>query len=119
MHYKPNRLSRSAFWDFCRNEQPLGDAQEILDFYQAVGPDFRALQPRLRSDSFGAEGYLAILVGQQVPHRGQNTMTTAEVDAWNEWRQLCSRRAERGVNMADYLSRIRQGRLRLRFSPSN
>jgi len=119
MHYKPNRLSRSAFWDFCRNEQPLGDAQEILDFYQAVGPDFRALQPRLRSDSFGAEGYLAILVGQQVPHRGQNTMTTAEVDAWNEWRQLCSRRAERGVSMADYLSRIRQGRLRLRFSPSN
>ena len=119
MHYKPNRLSRSAFWDFCREEQPLGDAQEILDFYQAVGPDFRALQPRLRTDSFGAEGYLAILVGQQVPHRGQKTMTTAEVDAWTKWRQNCSRQAERGVGMAEYLDRIRQGRLRLRFSPSN
>ena len=118
MHYKPNSLSRSSFWDFCRNEQPLGDAQDIFDYYKAVGPDFRALQPRLRTDVFGAEGYLAILVGQQVPHRGRRMMANAEVKAWNEWRRSCLQRSQRGVGMTDYLNRIRQGQLRLRFSPS-
>ena len=79
-----------------------------------------ALEPGLLDTAYsGAEGYLAILVGQQVPHRGRKTMTTAEVDAWTKWRQNCSRQAERGVGMAEYLDRIRQGRLRLRFSPAN
>ena len=70
MHYKVNRLSQS-FWDYCRQEQPLGDAQEILDYYSMVGPDFRGLQPRLRTDVFGAEGYLSILVGQKTPYKGK------------------------------------------------
>ena len=70
-HYKPNQLSQSPFWDACRNDVDLGDAQEILDYYQAVGPDLSALQHRMKSDLFGTEGYLAMLVGQNVPYRRQ------------------------------------------------
>lgn len=115
MHYKVNRLSRSAFWDACRHDQPLGDAQDILDYYVAVGPDFRALQPRLRTDVFGAEGYLSILVGQRVPHRRQQKPGPTAVATWDRWKAACEDRGRGGIAMSDYLASIRRGDLRLRF----
>lgn len=118
MHYKVNGLDQSEFWDFCRNDQPLGDAQEILDYYTAVGPDFRALQPRLRTDVFGAEGYLSILVGQKVPHRRKGVVSEGEHRTWDRWKQNCSTRGRGGMDMAEYLSRIRRGELQLRVAPA-
>ena len=115
LHYKVNRLSQSDFWDACRHDQPLGDAQEILDYYTAVGPDFRALQPRLRTDVFGAEGYLSILVGQQVPYRRQAGPSRTKPEIWTRWKSECELRGRRGVAMSAYLDRLRQGDLRLRF----
>lgn len=119
MHYKVNRLSRSKFWDACRNDQPLGDAQDILDYYTAVGPDFRALQPRLRTDVFGAEGYLSILVGQQVPYRRQETLGAGEREAWDRWKRNCGVRGQQGIDMASYLARIRQGELQFTGGSAN
>lgn len=118
MHYKVNRLSQSEFWEACRQEQPLGDAQEILDYYTAVGPDFRALQPRLRTDVFGAEGYLSILVGQRVPYRRQAEPSRPEWEAWARWKGECELQGKQGVGMSEYLDRIRRGDLRLRFGQS-
>ena len=115
LHYKVNRLSQSDFWDACRHDQPLGDAQEILDYYTAVGPDFRALQPRLRTDVFGAEGYLSILVGQQVPYRRQAGPSRTKPEIWTRWKSECELRGRRGVAMSAYLDRLRRGDLRLRF----
>ena len=115
MHYKVNRLDQSEFWDACRRDQPLGDAQEILDYYTAVGPDFRALQSRLRTDVFGAEGYLSILVGQRVPHRRERGPGRTERENWTRWKGECGLRGRGGVGMTDYLASIRRGDLRLRF----
>ena len=66
MHYKVNRPSRSAFWDACRHDQPLGDAQDILDYYVAVPartsrPTAEASNgcsgPRATSPSSSANGF--------------------------------------------------------------
>ena len=116
MHYKVNRLSQSDFWDYCRQEQPLGDAQEILDYYSMVGPDFRGLQPRLRTDVFGAEGYLSILVGQKTPYQRQNRVQASQLEHWNKWKRNFEDRGKNGVGMAEYLASLRQGELRLPFA---
>ena len=116
MHYKVNRLNQSDFWDYCRQEQPLGDAQEILDYYSMVGPDFRGLQPRLRTDVFGAEGYLSILVGQKTPYQRQNRVQASQLEHWNKWKRSFEDRGKNGVGMAEYLASLRQGELRLPFA---
>ena len=111
LHYQPNRLSRTPFWRACRHDLKLGDAQDILDFYQVSGPDFRALDGRLRSNIFGAEGYLSILVGQNVPYRRQPVVSEAVTRRWNDVRSRWSALADEGVDMADYLGQVRSGKL--------
>lgn len=113
LHYRVNNLSQSSFWDTCRSELPLGGAQQILDYYKVAGTDFRALQPTLQTDIFGPEGYLSILVGQQVPCRRPRNVASAEREAWNRWMRNCSVRGERGVKMEDYLACLRRGDIRI------
>lgn len=112
-HYKPNQLSQSPFWDACRNDVDLGDAQEILDYYQAVGPDLSALQHRMKSDLFGTEGYLAMLVGQNVPYRRQVEVSDNEKMAWTKLRGRLAQFADAGIGMSEYLSKLRQGQASL------
>ncbi len=117
LHYQPNQQNRSPFWQACRHDLQLGDAQEILDFYQVSGPDFRALDGRLRSNIFGAEGYLSILVGQNVPYRRQPVVSENVTRRWNDVRSRWSSLAEEGVDMADYLEQVRSGKLPFMRAP--
>lgn len=111
LHYKPNRESQSAFWAACRNDLPLGEAQDIFDFYQASGPEFRGLQSRLRSDIFGAEGYLSVLVGQKVPYlRAENDVARCQ-SKWQTFRRSLSKVGKEGMGMTEYLSMIRKERI--------
>ena len=109
LHYKPNQESQSAFWKACRNDIPLGEAQDILDFYQATGPEFRALQSRLRSDIFGAEGYLSVLVGQRVPYPRIENTVSVEQTKWMNYQQRLRRLGSGGMEMSNYLEMVRGG----------
>ncbi len=108
LHYKPNRHSRSAFWDACRNDAELGDAQEIFDFYKESGPNFQPLRKRLSSDIFGPEGYLSVLVGQKVSHRSR-CCTKNENDGWLRYKRQLRGSADSALSMQDYLMLIREG----------
>ena len=109
LHYKPNQESQSAFWQACRNDMPLGEAQDIFDFYQATGPEFRALQSRLRSDIFGAEGYLSVLVGQRVPYPRIDNAASVEQTKWINYQQKLERFGKGGMEMDNYLAMVRGG----------
>lgn len=108
-HYQPNALNQSSFWDACRHETFLGEAQEILDFYSVTGPDFRGLQHLLKSNIFGAEGYLSMLVGQNVPHASPSGSSVANRVKWIEIREQLENAGRQGLDMKNYLSRLRSG----------
>ena len=101
MHYKVNGLDQSEFWDFCRNDLPLGDAQDILDYYVAVGPDFQALQPGFEQMCSGPRATLH-------PRRPTGSPSTAAqarpgaVATWDRWKAACEVGAGE-VGMSDHL----------------
>ena len=109
MHYKPNQKDQTPFWDACRNDISLGDAQYIYDFYQATGPDLRALGFEMQNDIFGPEGYLSILVGQQLPYQRETRISDQERQAWSKFQNRLKQKAKNGVAMQDYLAMLRTG----------
>ncbi len=113
IHYKPNQCVQTPFWRACQNDIPLSYAQDILDFYQAVGPDFGALEVRMRRDIFGSEGYLAMLVGQNVPYRRAVDLPQQEQAAWQRFKTRMAETADSGVGMKKYLSLLRNGETEL------
>ncbi len=112
-HYQPNKLNQSPFWHACRHETFLGEAQEILDFYCVTGPDFRGLQHLLKSNIFGAEGYLSMLVGQNVRHASSSGSNLATNLKWLEVKEELEHAGRRGIGMKNYLSLIRSGSIPL------
>ncbi len=114
LHYKPNTNIQTPFWQACQNDIPLGNAQDIVDYYRLVGPDFQALEPRLKRDIFGAEGYLAMLVGQGVPYRRSIHLGEKEQEAWQQLKRQMRQRADQGIEMTEYLSLLRCGAAELR-----
>ena len=72
LHYRFNRRLDTPFWHACLNDVKLHRAQRYVDFYVENGPSllgrsilFEDTDPR----EYGAEGFLAMLVGQCVPYR--------------------------------------------------
>lgn len=113
IHYKFNTRIQSPFWRACQHDIPLGNAQEIVDYYQAVGPDFDALEVKLRRDIFGAEGYIAMLLGQQVPFRKPVSLSDREQLRWRELKSQMASVAEAGFEMKEYLTLLRNGDAKL------
>ena len=69
VHYKYNTRLDTPFWRACRADIPLAGAEPIVEFYRKTGPARCSTGILLHpTNSFGLEGYLAMLVGQQVPH---------------------------------------------------
>jgi tryptophan halogenase len=81
LHYRFNQRLDTPFWRTCHAETELGGAQPLVDFYRENGPT-SIHQPLLlrQSSTFGMEGYLALLVGQKVPHQKPHQPTRTN---WN------------------------------------
>ncbi len=78
LHYKFNDRLSTPFWTAAMNDVKIGDAQQYVDYFRDVGPDFSILSTELRRDFFTAEGYLALLVGQKLPYRTAFVVRDAE-----------------------------------------
>ena len=82
LHYKYNFHSDSPFWRHCREETPLGRGEDLVEMYRELGPSRllgRVMHP---GGIFGLGGYLAMLVGMQLPTDARVELTPAEVKAW-------------------------------------
>jgi tryptophan halogenase len=109
VHYKFNTRLNTPFWQTCRAEIPLHGAQAICDFYAENGPSALASAYLLSSQNpFGVEGYLAMLVGQCVPHRRMGEIAPADMAAWRAVAQDAASTASAGFTVKEALQHIRQ-----------
>jgi hypothetical protein len=99
------------FWRAAQNDVDLGALHELVEYYQEVGPDLSLLTVELKRDFFTAEGYLAMLVGQQVPYRNRLSFDDSQRAKWKMYTARLEAFAKNGVGMQEYLALARSGKL--------
>lgn len=110
VHYKFNTRLDTPFWLACRHDTQLHGAQFLVDFYLENGPSVVAGAQLLHpSNSFGMDGYLALLVGQGVPHAKPYQPSPTEQRIWETKLSLWAQEADRGLDVKQCLSAIRRG----------
>ncbi|MDA1055985.1 MAG: tryptophan 7-halogenase [Planctomycetota bacterium] len=82
VHFKFNTRRNTAFWQQCREDTNLADAQPIVGFYKESGPSGLYYQMMPKGAIFGYAGYLALLIGQRVPTRYQSQISKNELCLW-------------------------------------
>ncbi len=107
LHYKFNTRLDTPFWRAARADVSLGDAQAYVDYYRAVGPDFSILDTELKRDFFTAEGYLVMLLGQQVPFERPVVISPEQQQAWNAYKSNLRAVAADGLTVPEFLDRVR------------
>ncbi|MDB5309423.1 MAG: hypothetical protein JWO38_3625 [Gemmataceae bacterium] len=84
VHFKFNTRYDTPYWRACRETADIGHARAVVDFYQENGPSLYGKSNLLHNnDIFGMEGYLCLLVGQQVPYRARPAPTAQELRLWD------------------------------------
>jgi tryptophan halogenase len=113
VHYVFNTRLDTPFWRAARADVKLHGAQFLVDFYRENGPSVVAGAQLLHdSNSFGMEGYLAMMLGQNVPHAKPHAASPAEQKLWRDKCQMWAAEAKRGLDVKECLAVIRSGRIK-------
>ena len=83
-HYKFNTRSDSAFWRLCRAETDLGQAEEVVQLYQELGPHSATKNAVVADTLVQFEGYLALLMGQRVPTKSRSLFDAGDRKDWKD-----------------------------------
>jgi len=108
VHYRFATRPDTPFWQECRKSVDVAGAQEVVDFYRENGPTsiWRNILTDV-NDSFGAEGYLSILVGQKVPCKPY-LPSSAEKAAWTQIKRgLAARAQQHGMTVPETIKALR------------
>ncbi len=98
MHYRFNTRTDTAFWCRCQEETPLGGARGFCDMYQDVGPSITTSEWMLSpKNAFGIHGYLAMMVGMDVPYTSWYKPTQQERELWRHNFARLGKRAQKGM----------------------
>jgi tryptophan halogenase len=109
VHYKFNTRLDTPFWRAARNDTALHDAEFLVQFYKENGPSLVAGSQLIHeSNSFGMDGYLALLVGQNVPHAKPFHPPPKERDIWRNRCNTWATEAKRGLDVKQCLEAIRK-----------
>jgi tryptophan 7-halogenase len=108
VHYKYNTRLDTPFWRECREKVEVGAvAEAMVDYYQHNGPAIWGSNLVLgQHDTFGVDGYLCMLVGQQVPHRNPYQPADRERKIWESHRGQNRAWAQAGYSVPEALARI-------------
>ena len=108
IHYRFNTRLDTPFWRACRSDTALHGAGYLVKFFQENGPSVVAGAQLLEaSNSFGMDGYLALLVGQDVAHGKRYSPPEAESRIWRDKCRLWGAEAARGLDVRQCLAAIR------------
>ena len=98
----------TKFWRACHADTALCGAEEIVRYYLENGPTALLsgiiLHP---TNSFGVDGYLALLVGQQVAHAKPYSPSPAEAKMWRDRVAQFGQEASRAMSVAECLQALR------------
>jgi tryptophan halogenase len=108
VHYKFNTRLDTPFWREARESTDLAGAEPVVDYYLENGPDPLWAETHIDNhDQFGIEGYLTMLVGQQVPYRHQHPISAAEARTVHQHREENRKQAAAGYHAEHALAIIR------------
>jgi tryptophan halogenase len=108
LHYRFNTRLATPFWEAARNDTDLAGAAEMAAFWQQHGPSALPNNILLSpSNTFGLEGYFALLAGMNVPVARPYQPTAAERTAWRAHLQALGAEAAKGCGMRESLAALR------------
>ena len=108
IHFKFNTRLDTPYWQACRADADLGDAQDIVDYYREVGPSVLWRQTLVSAnDQFGMEGYFSMLVGQQVPTKYQFRPSRQDEQNWQRIQQAIRNKVTTAFTVPEGLALIR------------
>lgn len=109
VHYAFNTRLDTPFWRTCREETDLAGAARVVRYFLENGPSVLPGPVLIHpSNSFGIDGYLTMLVAQEVPHGKPYTPTPAERALWKERIGGLGQHARRGFTVEEALAVIRR-----------
>jgi tryptophan halogenase len=108
LHYKFNTRLDTPFWRAAVSDTDLAGAEEFVDYFRENGPStiWKDLLVYGR-DVFGFEGYLAMLVGMNVPARRRFVPDEREERLWKSIQQVNAGQAAEGLTVGDALKVVR------------
>ncbi|MES2439401.1 MAG: tryptophan 7-halogenase [Verrucomicrobiota bacterium] len=108
IHYKFNGMLDTPFWKQAREETDVSGVADLLKFYEENGPTgfCRYRLPRTETD-FGLEGFLVMLVGNQVPYNKRYKPTPAELEIWERHKAAFIQEASRGISSEEALAYVK------------
>lgn len=105
IHYRFNTRLDTPFWKACRADVFLGNATELVEYYQENGPSFLWRDTLLDPfDQFRMEGYLVLLVGQKVPFAGAGEISAEERAIWRRIQAANRQKAENSLTTSEALA---------------
>jgi tryptophan halogenase len=108
VHYRFNTRIDTPFWEAARAETALHDAQPIVDYYRENGPSALAKSMLFtQNNPYGLEGYLAMFVGQRVPHEKRHEPSAKEQKLWRDHLRAMQTTAKRAFDSTQALAAIR------------
>jgi tryptophan halogenase len=115
VHYKFNTRLDTTFWSAARADTDLAGAEEFVDFYAENGPSVAWKHTLITGrDVFGFEGWLAMMVGQNVPYRRRFVPDEHERQAWQQVREKNRAQAATALTVREALDVVRSPRWRAR-----
>jgi tryptophan halogenase len=107
LHYKFNSRLATPFWKDCTEKVDVSGIADTIAYYKENGPSTLFLNSFLQdNDPYGPEGYLSLLIGQQVPYDRTYQATASELASWTEIRRECAATAQRAVGPEEALCKL-------------
>ena len=97
IHFRFNTRRTTLFWQHCATNSKLGNATELVEFYNQHGPTALGAKLIDNESIFRSEGYWTMLVGQQVSTKVRHFSDTAALDAWRSYRRELHNRAQQAI----------------------
>lgn len=108
VHYRFNTRIDNEFWRACRAKTNIDGVQHVVDYYLENGPSLYGQEMFNNGVSnYGIEGYLAMLVGQKVPHKIKFTPSGAELEFCKQMRLKNQQVASEALSIEQTLKEIR------------
>jgi tryptophan 7-halogenase len=110
LHYRFNRRLDTPFWHECLTKAELHGARRPVEFYEENGPSALwrdIIYEENDQREFGTEGYLAMLVGQAVPHRSPYKPSPDDRRAWASVQRWIRARVATAYTVPEALALVR------------
>lgn len=103
VHFAFNQCRQTPFWVHCQTETDLAGAKPLVEFYGDNGPSSLGSALLPRNTIFRHDGYLAVLIGQQVPSSYRFEPNAEERQQWEATKHQVRETAGYALPMDDGL----------------